>query len=140
MALNETAARQALEDAIMEAARATGLFADAALVFPNIFKDTGDATRLEVDHIDSDPEADLDGTIFSERGVYQATVVTAKNRGAGEGRVAAKALKDQMPLGRTFAVPGGGLVQIINNPNVQAGFEDDTSWRTPLVIQYLASG
>lgn len=140
-AFDESDARLTMENAILAAARNTGLFVDAALVFPNIFKDPGDVLRLEVEHVDADPDViSLDGTVHRERGIYQATVIAAKGRGQAPAREAAQALKSEFTFGASYPVLSGGQVQIPSTPVIEAGYADDTSWRVPVLIQYLASG
>lgn len=141
-ALNEVEARQAFENGLREVAIQTGNFNDASLAFPNLKQDNpGTDLRMEVEHVDAEPGMlGLDGTLYSENGVYEVIVVGPKAKGQMAVRQACKDLKLLLPIGKHFHVPTGGNIAVRATPQIQPGYADDTSWRMPIIIQYVAAG
>lgn len=139
--LDQSAARQAFENGIRSAAIATGMFEERQLDFENVATDNpGPGLRLEVELVDAVPEnLLLDGTLMSEVGSYQLIVVSPKNKGQTDARSAARMLKGELQVNKSFPISTGGVVYVRSVPQVIPGYPDDTSWRIPLVVQYRAA-
>ena len=132
-------ARQTLYDAISAAA---GILIPAnAQVFPGGSINTKTLPRLEVVQVSSQhPVRDLKGNIYSEDGVVQIFVVGEKGNGEAMTMAVAQTIANAMPVATKYSIAGGGVVELRDHPNIRPGYADDTSWRVPIELQYLARG
>lgn len=132
-------ARQTLYDAI--SAAVDGLIPEDAQAFPGVAIKTTSKTRLEVVQVSArHPVRDLKGNIYTEEGVVQMFIVAEKGNGEAAAMSIAQTIANTITVGTRYNIDGGGLVHIRNHPSIRPGYADDTSWRIPVEIEYLATG
>lgn len=131
-------ARRTVYDAITAA---VGILVPAAAqAFPGVAVSSQALPRLEVVQVAAQhPLRDLKGRVYSEEGVIQVFVVGQKGSGEAAAMAIAQTIADAMPPGTSYAISGGGTATITDIPNIRPGYADDTSWRVPVEIQYLAT-
>lgn len=132
-------ARRTLYDAISTAVSA--LVPAGAQAFPGIAVATTVLPRIEVVQVAaSHPVRDLKGNVYTEDGVMQVFVVGEKGNGEAAIMAIAQIIADNIAVGTIYNITGGGRIYIRNHPNIRPGYADDTSWRVPVEIEYLATG
>lgn len=132
-------ARQTVYDAISAAVGI--LIPQAAQAFPGVAINSQALPRLEVVHVSArHPVRDLKGNIYTEDGVIQVFVVGPKGNGEAAVMAVAQAIANAMTAGTVYSMTGGGSVQMSDHPSIRPGYADDTSWRVPVELQYLARG
>lgn len=114
----------------------------APVSFPNVGIDIANQhPRIEIDKVAvSHPTIDLKGSIITEMGSIICTVVIERGIGNASAMAMAQALRALFGIGSTIALDSGGRVQITSFPNIGRGYPDETSWRTPVKIDYRADG
>ena len=145
--LNIADARATVYDAILDAVIATEYVDENAIAFPGSGFDPEELAknnrlpRVEVNHVSAEEVLKtLKGQVYSEIGTIQVIFVSKKRVGVKFSMEAAESMSQLLRSGTTFLIPTGGKVSMSEQPDIQPGFPDDTSWRIPVVIRYLARG
>lgn len=78
-----------------------------------------------------------DGQTVSQ-GQLIVTLVTREGVGTTEANAAAQALASLFP--KTLRIPAAdGVIVITKPPDIREGFPDAGDWRTPVIVDYIAS-
>lgn len=121
-------------------ARLAGMSGAPSIAWPGVNFDPGVVPRFEV--VFSSRQIDdptlKGGSLHRETGTMRVIVCTALGAGDNAGLDYLDAIRARFPKGLRFSITGGEITIMAEPTPDRGAFPDDTSYRLPVAIRYVA--